>query len=94
MLLGRRRAPAEITLIASSTSTGVFDITRTTGTSPVSRRPMKVVVIPAATEITSAPGGTAGAISSSGLPMSCGLTASTRVSASFAADAASVTWTP
>ena len=72
----------------------MFDMTRTTGTSPASRRSMNAVVMPAATEMTSRPGGTTGAISSSSLPMSCGLTASTRVSAAFAADAASVTWTP
>ena len=72
----------------------MLDMTRTTGTSPVSRRSMNAVVIPAATETTSRPGGTAGAISASSLPMSCGLTARTRVSASFAADAASVTSIP
>ena len=72
----------------------MFDMTRTTGTSPARRRSMNTVVIPAATETTSRSGGTAGAISASSLPMSCGLTASTRVSASFAADAASVTWIP
>jgi hypothetical protein len=72
----------------------VFDMTRTTGTWPGSRRAMNAVVIPAATEITSVPEGTTGAISSSSLPMSCGLTASTRVSAILAADAASAVCTP
>jgi hypothetical protein len=52
---------------------------------------MNAVVIPAATEITRVPAGTTGAISSSSLPMSCGLTARTRVSAIFVAVAASVT---
>ena len=83
-----------MTLIASSTSTGVLDMTRTTGSWPGSRREMNAVVIPAATEITRVPAGTTGAISSSSLPMSCGLTARTRVSAIFAAAAASATWTP
>ena len=55
---------------------------------------MNAVVIPAATEMTRVPAGTTGAISSSSLPMSCGLTARTRVSAIFAAEAASATWTP
>ena len=50
--------PAEITDIASSTSTGVLDITRTTGTSTGKRRSMNEVVIPAATEITSCDGAT------------------------------------
>ncbi len=88
--------PAEITLIASSTSTGVLDITRTTGTSPVSLRPMKAVVMPAATEITSrsAEAGTNAAISSSSPPMSCGLTARTSVSAVLAASAAPGVCTP
>ena len=45
--------PGEITLIASSTSTGVLDMTRTTGTSPDSLRPIKAVVMPAATDVTS-----------------------------------------
>ena len=72
----------------------MFDITRTTGTWPDSRRAMNAVVIPAATEITRVPAGTTGAISSSSLPMSCGLTARTRVSAIFAAEAASVVCTP
>ena len=40
-------------LIAWSTRTGVFDMTRTTGTSGPSRFSMKSVVIPAATETTS-----------------------------------------
>jgi len=55
---------------------------------------MNAVVIPAATEITSVPAGTTGAISSSSLFMSCGLTARTRVSAIFAADGASAACTP
>ena len=55
---------------------------------------MNAVVIPAATEITRVPAGTTGAISSSSLPMSCGLTASTKVSAIFAAVAASAVCTP
>ena len=87
-------APAEITLIASSTSTGVLDMTRTTGSCPGSRREMYDVVMPAATEITRVPAGTAGAISSSSRPMSCGLTARTRVPAIFAAVAASAVCTP
>ncbi len=42
--------------MASSTSTGVFDMTRTTGMSPVSRRSMNPVGMPAATEISSLSG--------------------------------------
>ena len=45
--------PAEMALIASSTSTGVFDMTRTTGTSTGIRRSMNDVVMPAATETSS-----------------------------------------
>ncbi len=86
--------PGEITLIASSTSTGVLDMTRTTGTSPVSLRPMKAVVMPAATEMTSLAGVTAGLISSSSAPMSCGLTAITSVCARAAALAADRTSMP
>ena len=81
-------APGEITLIASSTSTGVLDITLTTGTSPASLRPMNSVVMPAATEMTSLSGETTGLISSSSAPMSCGLTAITSVCALSAAFAA------
>ena len=72
----------------------MFDMTRTTGTSPGSRRSMNDVVMPAATETTSRPGGSPGAISASSLPMSCGLTARIRVSASLAAAGASITCTP
>ena len=72
----------------------MFDMTRTTGTSPVSRRSMNAVVMPAATETTSRPGGSAGAISASSLPMSCGLTARIRVSRSSRPRGASVTCTP
>src|SRR5580658_1966563 len=69
-------------------------MTRITGTSPSSRRSMNAVVIPAATDTTSWSADTAGAISPSSRFMSWGLTASSRVPASFAAEAASVTRTP
>ena len=87
-------APAEITLIASSTSTGVLDITRTTGTSAGSRASMNDVGMPAATETTSRPAGITGAISSSSAAMSCGLTARIRVSARCAAATAVAVSTP
>src|SRR5690606_24518499 len=77
--------PGEMTLIAWSTRTGVFDMTRTTGTPSGSRSSMNPVVIPAAAEITRRPGGTCGPTSSSRAPMSCGLTARISVSAVAAA---------
>jgi hypothetical protein len=80
--------------MASSTSTGVLDMTLTTGTSPASLRPMKAVVMPAATEMTRLPGVTFGLISSSRAPMSWGLTAMTSVSACPAAPAAVSTSIP
>ena len=88
------KVPAEITDMASSTSAGVLDITRTTGTSPVQRRSMNDVVIPAAIEITSWDGPTRLATSSSIRSMSCGLTAITSVSAFAAASATLSTGTP
>ena len=83
-----------MTLIASSTSTGVLDMTRTTGTSPPSRRSILAVVMPAATEMTSRSAGTCGAISSSRAVMSCGLTVMISVSALLAASAALTTPMP
>ncbi len=82
--------------MAWSTMIGVLDMTRTTGTSPVSRWPMNAVVMPAATEMTSRSpvAGTNAAISSSSAPMSWGLTASTRVSAALAASVADGVGTP
>jgi hypothetical protein len=82
-----------MTLIASSTWTGVFDITRTTGTSP-SLRSIRAVGMPAATEMTSRSAGTCGAISSSSTLMSCGLTAMTSVSAALTASVADMASTP
>src|SRR5580700_5989011 len=87
-------SPGEITLIASSTSTGVLDITRTTGTGPASERPMNAVVIPAATEMISLPGPVPGLISASSAAMSCGFTVITSVSARSAASAADTTAMP
>ena len=81
-------------LMASSTSTGVFDMTRTTAASAASLDSMYLVVIPAATEITSWPAFTRGPTSSSNPDMSCGLTVMTRVSALPAASAAVVTSMP
>src|ERR1700744_5384557 len=88
--------PFEITLMAWSTMIGALDMTRTTGTSPFSRWPMKAVVMPAATEMTSrsSAAGTNAAISSSSAPMSCGLTARTRVPATLAASVADGVGTP
>jgi hypothetical protein len=86
--------PGEITDIASSTSTGVFDITRTTGTSTGKCRSMYDVVIPAATEMTSCDWPTHAAISPSILAMSCGLTVITSVLAFLAASSAVTTGTP
>ena len=83
-----------MTDIASSTSAGVLDITRTTGTSAENRRSMNDVVMPAAIEITSCEGVTRPAISSSIRPMSCGLTAITSVSAFLAASATLSTGIP
>ncbi len=83
-----------MTLIASSTRTGVLDMTRTTGMSPPSRRSISDVVMPAATEITRPSAGTCGAISSSSAAMSWGLTARMSVSALFAASAALTTPIP
>ncbi len=72
----------------------MLDITRTTGTSTGKRRSMNEVVMPAATEITSWEVLTRPAISSSILPMSCGLTPMTSTDALFAASAAEMTGTP
>ena len=55
---------------------------------------MKDVVMPAATETTSRPPGTLGAISSSSAAMSCGFTVITSVSAALVAAAAPAAWTP
>ena len=80
--------------MASTTRTGVLDMTRTTGTSTPSRRSITAVVMPAATEMTSVPAGTCGAISSSIGSMSCGFTVMISVSALLAASAAPVTAMP
>src|SRR5580692_2140789 len=85
---GPAYAPAEMTLIAWSTSTGVLDMTRITGTSTPSRRSLKPVGMTAATEMISLPAGTCGLISSSIAGMSCGLTVMISVSALLAASAA------
>jgi hypothetical protein len=87
-------APAEMTLIASSTSTGVLDMTRTTGTAAPSWFSIRDVGNPAATEMIRRSAGTCGAISSSSAVMSCGLTVMTSVSAVLAASAAVATPTP
>lgn len=86
--------PAEMTLIPSSTRTGVLGITRTTGVPAASRSSNQAVGTPAAAEITSRSAPTCGASSSSRAPMSCGLTARIRVSASLAASALETATTP
>ena len=78
----------------SSTSAGVFGITRTTAVPSGSRASRNAVVMPAASETTSCPGRTTGASSSSTSPMSCGFTTSTRVSARPAASTLETTSTP
>jgi hypothetical protein len=55
---------------------------------------MNAVGMPAATEMTSWPGVTAGAISASSAVMSCGFTQISSVSASAAASAAPMTLMP
>ena len=60
----------------SSTSAGVLGMTRTTATPSGTRASMNAVVMPAASETSSWPGRSTGAISSSRSPMSCGLTTS------------------
>ena len=69
----------------SSTSAGVFGMTRTTATPSGTRDSMKAVVIPAARETSSWPGRRESEISASRSPMSWGLTTTATVSASLVA---------
>jgi len=86
--------PREIAAIPSSTSAGVFGITRTTATPVGNRLSTKPVVMPAARDTTKAPGDRCGEISASRSAMSCGLTTNTSVSALPAASALVTTSTP
>ena len=86
--------PAEIADMPSSTSAGVFGMTRTTATPFGTRASMKPVVMPAASETSSWPGRSASAISSSTSAMSCGFTTSATVSALVAASTLETTATP
>src|SRR5712691_1406661 len=87
--------PGEITDIASSTITGTFDITRTTGTSSGRCFSTKDVRTPAAKVITRSPGVTCSRICDSRVSMSWGLAISTRTSAHPTASAlSSVAATP
>ena len=86
--------PGEIAAMPSSTSAGVLGMTRTTATPSGTRASMNAVVMPAASDTTSWPARSSGAISSSRSPMSCGLTTSARVSALRAASRFETTRTP
>ena len=86
--------PGEIAAMPSSTRAGVFGMTRTTATPSGTRDSMNAVVMPAASETTSWPGRSSGAISSSRSPMSCGLTTRATVSALRAASTLETTATP
>src|SRR5262249_13216554 len=78
---GEADAPAEIALIASPTSIGVFGMTRTTGVPAGSRRWYSLVGNPAHSATTSESGLIAGASSASSGSISWGFTATTRTSA-------------
>jgi len=94
VLVGGVRA-AEMADIASSTSTGVFVMTRTTGSPGTpSRSATNAVMMPAAPEMTRRSSGMCGASSSSSAAMSCGLTVRMSVSALFAASALDTAATP
>ena len=86
--------PREIAAMPSSTRAGVLGMTRTTATPSGRRDSMKAVVMPAASETTSCPGRTCGAISLSRSSMSCGLTTRASVSAFWAASTLPTTATP
>src|SRR6478735_2823321 len=86
--------PGEMPAMPWSTSAGVFGMTRMTEVPSGSRDSRYSVVIPAASDTTVLPGTTWSWISSSRAAMSCGLTQSTRVSATSAASALAMTRTP
>jgi hypothetical protein len=78
-------APGLTTDIASSTRTGTFDITRTTGTPSGRRASMKDVRMPAANEMTRCSGVMVRPTWSRSPSMSWGFTVSTSVRAQLAA---------
>src|SRR5436305_4987276 len=87
------KGPAEIAVMARSTTAGVFVITRTTGVPSGSHLAKNDVGSPAQSETTSLPAGTRGPRSASRVAASCGLTAIASTSATIAA-ALSTTWIP
>ena len=86
--------PAEMTDMPSSTRTGVFGMTRTTGVPEVRLSSMNPVVMPAAALMTRRSAVMWGASSSRSRPMSWGLTARMRMSALLAASALVTASTP
>src|SRR5919202_1653902 len=86
--------PGLIAAMPSSTSAGVFGMTRTTATPSGSRSSTNAVVMPAAMLTTSAPGRSSPATSASSAAMSCGFTTSTTVSLDAAASVFVVVRTP
>src|SRR6476619_5609532 len=86
--------PGEMPAMPWSTRAGVLGMTRMTDVPAGSRDSRYSVVMPAASDTTVLPGATWSRISSRSAAMSCGLTHSTRVSATSAASALAMTRTP